>query len=220
MSPPEDAGRGRASSWAMAPPDVVVVPERLHERHHPPGRRGRRTPGRWQRSAGARCRPRSGRRRCGRRRPPAHLPDREVPATGCTSAEYERPVSFAQQPVGMPAREVGRRGSSGGFVRPMAVSTHLHARRQGALTISRPAPVALAPASAVRWPKGNWVGARRLMLGPFRLRVTMMFEVPVHPGAEARVQRHGGPELLDDGRPVDTGAGTRSLRWCSGCRRT
>ena len=85
-------------------------------------------------------------------------------ATGWTRAEYERPVSLRSSRSWMPARKswasriIGLR-----LVRAMAVSTSISTLASEPCTISTSTGSALAPASDVRGPNGNCVGARRLM---------------------------------------------------------
>src|SRR5690349_19029105 len=145
-------------------------------------------------------------------------------ATGCTSAEYDRPVSLRSRRSWMPARKswasriIGLRE-----VRAMAVSTSCSTAASEPCTISTSTGSALRPASAVSVPNGNWVGARRepvsaswwwaagaeplwtvwqlrhmsALLSLLGARHDDVGEV-VDPRSEAGVDGHGGAELLDD----------------------
>ena len=66
------------------------------------------------------------------------------------------------------------------LVRPMAVSTSISTLASEPWTISTSTGSALAPASSVRWPNGNWVGALRLSV----IRLT-----PRHDDVEVVVDR-------------------------------
>ena len=85
-------------------------------------------------------------------------------ATGCTSAEYERPVSLRSSRSWMPARKswasriIGLRE-----VRAIAVSTSISTLASDPCTISTSTGSAEAPASSVSDPNGKSVGARLLI---------------------------------------------------------
>src|SRR6476619_5084809 len=125
-------------------------------------------------------------------------------ATGCTSAEYDRPVSLRSSRSWMPARKswasriIGLR-----LVRAIAVSTSISTDASVPWTISTSTGSAPASASSVRKPYGNWVGAR-LLMGPPHDQVAVV----VDGRGEAGVDRHGRAELLDDRRTQDDGPGT------------
>src|SRR5215213_4475777 len=124
--------------------------------------------------------------------------------TGCTRAEYDRPVSLRSRASWIPARKSCASRIIGDLaVRPIAVST------SRSIEASVPSTISSVTGSGPFMRRPDSPGHPSGFPGP--LRGHDQVAEPVDLGPEPRVERDGGPVLLHHRRPLDPVPGPQVL---------